>query len=50
MAVVALNDGRVLNGLVRDPTERTDHPPDQNEAVVLDRRDIERIEPSPQSR
>ncbi len=49
MAVVSLHDGRVLNGLVRNPTERTVTIRTQQEAVVLDRRDVERIDPSAQS-
>jgi putative membrane-bound dehydrogenase-like protein len=49
MAVVSMNDGRVLNGLVRAPTERTITLQSQNEAVVLSRKEIEEIKPSPLS-
>ena len=49
VAVVALLDGRVLNGLVRSPTDRTITVQTQNEAVVLDRKEIEQINPSPLS-
>ena len=49
MAVVSLHDGRVLNGLLRNPTERPVTLRTQQEAVVLDRRDVEAIAPSPQS-
>jgi putative heme-binding domain-containing protein len=49
MFVVAMNDGRVLNGLVRARTARTLTLQTQTEALVLDRRDIESIQPSPNS-
>ena len=49
MAVVAMADGRVLNGLLRAPTERTITLQSQNEAVVLSRQEIEEIKPSPLS-
>jgi putative membrane-bound dehydrogenase-like protein len=49
MSVVSMVDGRVLNGLVRSPTDRTITLQSQNEAVVLARKDIERIDPSPLS-
>ncbi len=49
MAVVAMVDGRVLNGLVRVKTDRTITLQSQNEAVVLERKEIERIDPSPLS-
>ena len=49
MAVVSMADGRVLNGLVRSPTDRTITLQSQNESVVLARREIERIDPSPLS-
>ena len=47
--VVSLHDGRTLNGLVRSPTPKTITLQSQNEAVVLARDDIERIDPSPLS-
>ena len=46
VAVVAMRDGRTLNGLVRAPTERTITLQGQNQTVVLDRAEVERIEPS----
>jgi putative heme-binding domain-containing protein len=49
MSVVAMNDGRVLNGLVRSPTDRTITLQSQNETVVLSRKEIEQISPSPLS-
>ena len=49
MVVVAMNDGRALNGLVRARTDRTLTLQTQTEALVLDRREIETIEPSPLS-
>jgi putative membrane-bound dehydrogenase-like protein len=49
MAIVSMADGRVLNGLVRAPTERTITLQSQNEAVVLSRKEIEEIKPSPLS-
>jgi putative heme-binding domain-containing protein len=49
MSVIAMNDGRVLNGLVRSPTDRTITLQSQNELVVLARKEIEQIAPSPLS-
>jgi putative membrane-bound dehydrogenase-like protein len=49
MVVVAMSDGRVLNGLVRARTERTLTLQTQTEALVLDRREIESERPSAQS-
>jgi len=49
VAVVSMLDGRTLNGLVRAPTDRTITLQSQNEAVVLPRAEIERIDPSPLS-
>jgi putative membrane-bound dehydrogenase-like protein len=49
MVVVAMNDGRVLNGLVRARTERTLTLQTPTEAVVLDRGEIEGLRPSPLS-
>ena len=46
MVVVAMKDGRVLNGIVRARTERTLTLQTQTEALALDRRDIERVESS----
>ena len=41
MVVVAMNDGRVLNGLVRARTDRTLTLQTQTEILVLDRREID---------
>jgi len=49
MVVVAMNDGRVLNGLVRARTDRTLTLQTQTEPLVLDRREIEHVQPSPLS-
>jgi len=49
MVVVAMNDGRVLNGLVRARTDRTLKLQTQTDALVLDRREIENVQPSPLS-
>jgi len=49
MVVAALADGRVLNGLVRAKTDRTLTLQTQTEALVIDRREIERLDPSPAS-
>jgi putative membrane-bound dehydrogenase-like protein len=46
MVVVALRDGRVLNGLVRAQTGRTLTLQTQTEALVLDRAEIEGLHPS----
>ena len=46
MVVVAMNDGRVLNGLVRARTDRTLTLQTQTDALVLDRREIEGLQPS----
>ncbi len=49
VSVVAMTDGRVLNGLVRSPTDRTISLQSQNELLVLNRQEIEQIKPSPLS-
>lgn len=49
MVVVAMQDGRVLNGLVRAQTDRTLTLQTQNERLVLDRAEIEGTKPSPLS-
>ncbi len=49
MSVVALRDGRVLNGLVRSPNDRTITLQSQTEAMVLPRNEIEEIKGSPLS-
>jgi putative membrane-bound dehydrogenase-like protein len=49
MVRVAMADGRVLNGLIRSQTERTLTLQTQTEALTLDRRDIDVIQPSDQS-
>ncbi len=46
MVVVAMNDGRALNGLVRARTDRTLTLQTQTEALVLDQREIETVQPS----
>jgi putative membrane-bound dehydrogenase-like protein len=46
MSVVAMRDGRVLNGLVRAKTEHTLTLQMQTEALVLDRNDVDDIRPS----
>ena len=43
MSVVAMSDGRVLNGLVRARTDRTLTLQTQTEALTLDRNDIEDV-------
>ena len=49
MVVAAMADGRVLNGLVRAKTDRTLTLQTQTEALVLERAEIERLDPSPLS-
>ena len=49
MVVAALADGRVLNGIVRAKTDRTLTLQTQADALVLERREIERLDPSPAS-
>ena len=49
MTVVTLRDGRVLNGLVRQPTERTITLHGPSEPVVLERTEILSMEVSDQS-
>jgi putative heme-binding domain-containing protein len=49
MSVVAMRDGRVLNGLVRGSTARTLTLQTQTESLVLDRGEIEEVRPSPNS-
>ena len=49
MVVVAMSDGRVLNGLVRRQTDRTLTLQTQTEALTLDREEIEEVKPSPLS-
>ena len=49
MVVVAMNDGRVLNGLVRARTDRTLTLQTQTETLVLDRREIDSEKVSSQS-
>ena len=46
MCVVATRDGRVLNGLLVRKTDHTLTLQMQNEAVVLDRNDVEDVRPS----
>jgi putative heme-binding domain-containing protein len=49
MVVVAMSDGRVLNGQIRGQTDRTLTLQTQTEALVLDRKEIESQKPSPLS-
>ena len=49
MVVVAMHDGRVLNGMVKAETVRTLTLQTQTEAVNLDRSEIERLQPSASS-
>ena len=49
MSVVAMRDGRVLNGLVRPRSDRTITLQSPTEAFVLERKEVERIDPSPLS-
>jgi putative membrane-bound dehydrogenase-like protein len=49
MAVVAMRDGRVYNGLVKRQTERTLELQTQTEALVIDRSEIESAKSSPSS-
>jgi putative heme-binding domain-containing protein len=49
MAVVTLKDGRVLNGVLRDKTERTVTVQSQTERLTVERREIESLEESTSS-
>ncbi|MDB5351045.1 MAG: Cytochrome c [Planctomycetota bacterium] len=49
MVVLAMKDGRVLNGIVRARTGRTLTLQTQNESLILERNEIERESPSPVS-
>ena len=49
MVVVAMHDGRVLNGLVKAQTARTLTLQTQTEAITLDRSEIEGVRPSTSS-
>jgi putative membrane-bound dehydrogenase-like protein len=49
MVVVAMRDGRILNGLVKAQTARTLTLQTQTEALVLDRGEIEEMRPSASS-
>ncbi len=49
MVVVAMNDGRVLNGMVKAQTARTLTLQTQTDAVILDRSEIEAIRTSSSS-
>jgi len=49
MVVVAMNDGRVLNGLIKRQTDRTVALQTQTEAIVIDRSEIASLRPSPSS-
>jgi putative membrane-bound dehydrogenase-like protein len=49
MVVVAMNDGRVLNGIVKSRNDRTLTLQTQNEVMALDRSEIESLKPTPAS-
>jgi putative membrane-bound dehydrogenase-like protein len=49
MVVVAMSDGRVLNGMMKAQTARTITLQTQTEAITLERSEIEEIQPSPSS-
>jgi putative membrane-bound dehydrogenase-like protein len=49
MVVIALSDGRVLNGLIKAQTAHTITLQTQTEAIALERSDIEGIQPSTSS-
>jgi putative heme-binding domain-containing protein len=49
MTIVAMNDGRVLNGIVKSKNERTLTLQTQNEIVTLDRMEIEAEKPTTSS-
>ena len=49
VSVVAMHDGRVLNGLVRPRSDRTLTLQSPTEAVVLERSEVEQVTPSPLS-
>lgn len=49
MVVVTLKDGRVLNGVLRQQTDRTVTVQSQSERAALERSEIESLEPSDQS-
>jgi putative heme-binding domain-containing protein len=49
MVVVAMNDGRVLNGLVKQQTARTLTLQTQTEPIVLERSEIQSLQPSTSS-
>ena len=49
MVVVAMHDGRVLNGLIKAQTARTLTLQTQTEAIALDRSEIEGVRPSSSS-
>ena len=48
-AVVAMADGRVLNGIVKSRNDRTLTIQTQNEVLVLDQREIEGLKPTSSS-
>ena len=49
MMVVAMNDGRILNGMIKARTDRTLTLQTQTESIVLDQSEIEGIKPSSSS-
>jgi putative membrane-bound dehydrogenase-like protein len=49
MVVVAMSDGRILNGLVKTQTARTLTLQTQTEALTLDRSEVENVRPSASS-
>ncbi|MDX2035556.1 MAG: c-type cytochrome [Isosphaeraceae bacterium] len=46
MSVVGMKDGRVLNGIITSKNERTITLQTQNEAIALDRSEIEELQPT----
>ena len=49
MIVVAMKDGRILNGMIKARSDRTLTLQTQTESIVLDRSEIEAIKPSSSS-
>jgi putative heme-binding domain-containing protein len=49
LAVIAMKDGRILNGIVKRQSEKSLTLQTQTEAIVIERSDIESLRPSPSS-
>jgi putative membrane-bound dehydrogenase-like protein len=49
MSIVTLKSGRVLTGIVTNPTERTLAVQTQTERIKLDRDEVDTVQPTPQS-